>query len=57
MLDSDEQRALAGLLDKLLARLYAKVGSSEMLCRLCDRASCTTNATCPVGQAERDQDG
>ncbi len=57
VLDSDEQRALAGLLDKLLARLYAKVGSSEMLCRLCDRASCTTNATCPVGQAERDQDG
>lgn len=57
VLDPGEQHALAGLLAKLLARLYTEVGSSELLCRLCDRASCTTNATCPVGQAERDQGG
>lgn len=56
VLDPDEQHALAGLLAKLLVRLYAEVGSSELMCRLCDRAICTTNATCPVGQAERDQD-
>lgn len=56
VLDPDEQQTLAGLLGKLLVRLYAQVGSSELLCRLCDRSSCTTNAACPVGQAERDQD-
>jgi len=57
VLAPDEQRALADLMAKLLVRLYADVGSSELLCRLCDRAGCTTNATCPVGQAERDQQG
>jgi MarR family transcriptional repressor of emrRAB len=57
VLAPDEQAALAGLLGKLLVRLYAEVGSSERLCRLCDRAACTTNATCPVGQAERDEAG
>jgi len=56
VLDDDEQHALADLLAKLLARLYAEVGSSELLCRLCDRASCTADATCSVGHAERDQD-
>ncbi|GAB3439992.1 MarR family transcriptional regulator [Actinophytocola sediminis] len=54
VLDPDEQDVLAGLLAKLLARLHTEVGSAELLCRLCDRAGCTTNATCPVGQAERD---
>jgi DNA-binding MarR family transcriptional regulator len=54
-LDRGERRALAGLLEKLLARLYGQVGNSELLCRLCDRACCTRRATCPVGQAERDQ--
>lgn len=57
VLDDDEQRALADLLGKLLTHLYARVRSSELLCRLCDRASCTTGATCPVGQAERDRAG
>jgi MarR family transcriptional regulator, negative regulator of the multidrug operon emrRAB len=56
-LDPDEQDTLADLLAKLLVRLYAEVGSAERLCRLCDRAGCTANAACPVGQAERDQNG
>lgn len=56
VLDPDEQHTLADLLAKLLVRLHLEVGSSELMCRLCDRAICTTNATCPVGQAERDQD-
>jgi DNA-binding MarR family transcriptional regulator len=54
-LDPAEQEMLAGLLAKLLARLYAQVGSSELLCRLCDRTRCTSHAVCPVGQAERDR--
>ena len=57
VLDPDEQRALADLLARLLTRLYTDAPSSELLCRLCDRHSCTTGAPCPVGQAERDQDG
>ncbi|GAB3008158.1 MarR family transcriptional regulator [Amycolatopsis acidiphila] len=54
-LDADEQQALAGLLDKMLRGLYDRVGNAELLCRLCDRDSCTTGAVCPVGQAERDR--
>jgi DNA-binding MarR family transcriptional regulator len=56
VLDPDEQHTLADLLAKLLNRLYTQIGSSELICRLCDRASCTTNATCPVGQAERERE-
>jgi MarR family transcriptional regulator, negative regulator of the multidrug operon emrRAB len=56
-LDTGEQETLAALLEKLLARLYTDVGSSELLCRLCDRARCTTDAVCPVGQAERNRIG
>jgi MarR family transcriptional regulator, negative regulator of the multidrug operon emrRAB len=52
-LDEPDQEALADLLAKLLTRLYPEVGSSELLCRLCDRAACTADATCPVGAAER----
>jgi MarR family transcriptional repressor of emrRAB len=55
VLDPDERDVLAGLLAKLLTRLYAEVGSAELLCRLCDRAGCTSGAVCPVGQAERDR--
>lgn len=55
-LGPDEQGTLAGLLAKLLVRLYDQDRNSEHLCRLCDRTSCTANTTCPVGQAERDQD-
>jgi len=54
-LDPSEQDTLAALLAKLLAGLYGEVGSSELLCRLCDRPACTKSATCPVGQAERDR--
>jgi MarR family transcriptional regulator, negative regulator of the multidrug operon emrRAB len=53
VLDEHEQASLAGLLEKVLTRLYAEVGDSEVLCRLCDRAACTADATCPVGAAER----
>lgn len=57
VLDSDEQEQLAGLLAKLLTRAYEHVGNAELLCRLCDRASCVRDAVCPVGQAERDRGG
>ncbi|ANN18334.1 MarR family transcriptional regulator [Amycolatopsis orientalis] len=50
-----EQEQFAGLLGKLLTRLYQDVGSADLLCRLCDRVSCTHGAVCPVGQAERDR--
>ncbi len=52
-LDEPDQEALADLLAKLLTRLFGEVGSSELICRLCDRAACTAEATCPVGAAER----
>jgi len=55
-LDDQDQKALAGLLAKLLARLYDEVGDNELMCRLCDRPACATkDATCPVGEAERVQ--
>ena len=56
-LDDDEQEALARLLGKLLARIYGEIGNADLICRLCDRPACTTGATCPVGQAERDHQG
>lgn len=52
-LDESELATLDGLLSALLARLYQRVGSTELLCRLCDRASCTREAVCPVGEAAR----
>jgi DNA-binding MarR family transcriptional regulator len=53
-----DQEALAGVLDRLLRAVYTEVGSSERVCRLCDRACCTdAGAICPVGQAERDRAG
>ncbi|MDA0564569.1 MarR family transcriptional regulator [Streptomonospora sp. S1-112] len=54
VLDADEQAALAGLLAKLLRRLYGDVGDPDLLCRLCDRAACVRDAVCPVGQADRE---
>jgi MarR family transcriptional regulator, negative regulator of the multidrug operon emrRAB len=58
VLDEKDQLALSGLLDKLLTRLYGEVGDSHLLCRLCDRGSCTgEGAVCPVGQAEREAQG
>lgn len=55
-LDERDQATLDELLGKLLTRLYGQVGNSELLCRLCDRPTCTAHAACPVGQAERDQE-
>lgn len=54
-IDEDDQRALAGLLPKLLARLYAQVGNAQHMCRFCDRTCCTAGAACPVGEAERQE--
>ena len=54
-LDEDEQAELAGLLAKLLTRVHGEIRSTEVICRLCDRAACTSGAVCPVGQAERDR--
>jgi MarR family transcriptional repressor of emrRAB len=56
-LDEHEQETLAVLLGKLLTSLYDQVGDADLVCRLCDRTSCTTGAVCPVGQAERDRRG
>lgn len=55
VLREDEQAVLAGLLGKLLAHLYERIGGAELICRLCDRGSCVRDAVCPVGQAERDR--
>ncbi|PXY23682.1 MarR family transcriptional regulator [Prauserella coralliicola] len=56
VLDEDDQRTLDRLLSTLLTRLYDEVGNAQYLCRLCDRKCCATDATCPVGQAERERD-
>ncbi|MPZ61025.1 MAG: MarR family transcriptional regulator [Propionibacteriales bacterium] len=56
-LDENEQRLLADVLTKVLTRLYDKVGNAQYMCRLCDRGSCTTESTCPVGQAELERQG
>lgn len=48
-----DRRDLERILPILLARLYEHVGSTELVCRLCDRAACTTRASCPVGEADR----
>lgn len=55
-LDENEVRALTELLEKLLGRLYDRVGDADLLCRLCDRSVCVADATCPVGAAERARD-
>jgi len=52
-LDASQLVTLAGLLEPVLARLHGRTGSSELVCRLCDRAACTTDAVCPVGEAAR----
>jgi DNA-binding MarR family transcriptional regulator len=56
-LDDDQRQQLTSLLERLLTRLYPRIGDADLLCRLCDRTGCTTDATCPVGQAERDAAG
>jgi DNA-binding MarR family transcriptional regulator len=52
-LDDGERQDLDRLLAKVLDRLYAEIGDSDLICRLCDRPSCTADAPCPVGAAER----
>jgi DNA-binding MarR family transcriptional regulator len=54
-LDDEEHRTLAALLAKLLTRAYGQLGDADLLCRLCDRETCTDHAICPVGQAERER--
>ncbi|GAA5147695.1 hypothetical protein GCM10023321_08870 [Pseudonocardia eucalypti] len=53
-LDQGQLAALDGALSGLLAALYRRVGSADLLCRLCDRERCTRGAPCPVGQAGRE---
>ena len=53
VLAPEDQQALARLLSALLDRAYERIGRSQYICRICDRASCQTDATCPVGDAER----
>ena len=53
LLADEDRRALGDLLATLLAKLYERVGDAELMCRLCNRAACTTDAVCPVGEAER----
>lgn len=55
-LDDDDQRSLDRLLTTLLTRLYEHVGRAQYMCRLCDRKSCTSDAVCPVGEAEQQRD-
>jgi hypothetical protein len=56
-LDDRDRAALERLLPTLLARLHDRVGSTELVCRLCDRAACTERAICPVGEAGRRASG
>jgi hypothetical protein len=53
-LTDTERGDLTALLTKLLPRVYHRVGSTDLICRLCDRDTCTTDAVCPVGQAARE---
>lgn len=51
-LSSAEQQTLAGLLDKVLIRVYERVGDANRICRLCDRDECVSaGQRCPVGLA------
>jgi DNA-binding MarR family transcriptional regulator len=52
-LTDDERKDLTALLTTILPRVYDRVGSTDLICRLCDRDTCTTNAHCPVGAAAR----
>ncbi|MFB4314792.1 MarR family winged helix-turn-helix transcriptional regulator [Actinomadura sp. 21ATH] len=52
-----DREALNGLLSRLLASLYGRIGDTDLICRLCDRECCTTGAPCPVGAAAREAGG
>lgn len=54
-LDEADRSDLDRVLATLLARLYRRVGITDLLCRLCDRSACTRRAQCPVGaEAKKD---
>lgn len=54
VLEAHEQRTLGDLLEKVLTRVYERVGEAQYICRMCDRASCMAESSdCPVGAAER----
>ncbi|MBO0852023.1 MAG: MarR family transcriptional regulator [Pseudonocardia sp.] len=52
-LDETDRSDLERVLAALLARLYRLVGSTDLLCRLCDRSACSSRAPCPVGAEAR----
>jgi DNA-binding MarR family transcriptional regulator len=52
-LDAGEQRALAGILAKMLAAETTDPVSSRVICRLCDPDACGHPQRCPVTQAAR----
>ncbi|HJP77229.1 MAG TPA: MarR family transcriptional regulator [Pseudonocardiaceae bacterium] len=57
-LDPARQATLAELLGTVLDRVYDRIGSAELICRLCDRAACVARqASCPVGAAQRERSG
>lgn len=56
-LDDQTRVALADGLEKLLTGLYDQIRSSDRICRMCDRPSCTPEGSvCPVGAAERERE-
>lgn len=49
-----QREALTAALEPLLDGLFDDVGSTYLICRLCDRGACTAEEqTCPVGTAAR----
>lgn len=56
-LDEPERAALERGLEKVLGQAFDGVGSTWVLCRLCDDGACTGGgAVCPVGHARREQE-
>ncbi|MFC7403886.1 MarR family winged helix-turn-helix transcriptional regulator [Georgenia alba] len=56
-LDPSQQGQLSELLTVLLGGLYGRIGNAQYICRLCDRDSCQSDATCPIGDAEEADGG
>jgi MarR family transcriptional regulator, negative regulator of the multidrug operon emrRAB len=50
-LDAAERRALAPLLERLLAHATVDGRAANLICRLCDAGACGHPARCPVTQA------
>jgi len=49
VLEPDEQAALAPLLERVVAALAHDLPEALHVCRLCDRAACTSGPGCPLG--------